>query len=358
VDTAVKVPMKPLWKWLSLTASVLVLVVVSYFAVGVAVRDRPEVRTGTIHASLSRESCVGCHEPIAAEWRESFHFLSLSGPFWGRLRTKRADRLFEALRIPCVNCHAPANVLDLTEQAHPVQRTDAVQLGVDCVSCHVSEQGIVGPGRSAAAPHEVIVDKRFQDAILTSIAICARCHAEAQFNVVAEWQQTPFARNGITCLDCHMPELEAPSVAGRPARLRRSHRFLGDKDPEMLRKALDISISVNDDGSATVRITNSGAGHSFPAAGTNSLFVNVTVQDDDGLVLEEKERSFGSREWIPGYLDFWPFLKVTKIPYGQSREIEVDLPSEHGSIAVELRYRDWFMVKNQDVVFATLTQAY
>ena len=350
--------MKSLWKWLGLTTSMLILGMVGYFAIGIAVRDSPEVRPGTAHASLSRESCVNCHEPIAAEWRESFHFRSLSGPFWERVRTKGVDRVFEALRVPCVNCHAPANILDLAEEAHPVQRSDAVKLGVDCVSCHVSERGIVGPGRSTAPPHEVIVDQRFQDASLTSIEICARCHAEAQANIVAEWQQTPFARNGITCLDCHMPEVEAPSVAGGPARVRRSHRFPGDKDLEMLRSALDTSISINDDSGAVVRITNSGAGHSFPAAGTNWLFVKVRVQDTTGAVLDEKERSFGTREWIPGYLDFWPFSKVTKIPHGESREINFELPSGHGSIFVELRYRDWFMVKDNDIVFATLTQAY
>lgn len=216
----------------------------------------------------------------------------------------------------------------------------------------------MGSGRSTAAPHEVIADERFQEASLSSTAICARCHAEAQADVVAEWRQTPFADQGITCLECHMPEVEAPSVAGGPVRLRRTHRFLGDKDPTMLRQALDTSIMIGSKGKATVRITNTGAGHSFPAAGTNWFFVNVTVENEAGVVLAEKERGFGTREWIPGYLDFWPFAKVTRIPYGESREIDVDLPSEHGRINVELRYRDWFMVKNQDVVFGSLTQAY
>ena len=350
--------MKSFLKWLGLTTCVLVLSAVSYFAIGVALRDIPEVRLGTVHSSLSRESCVECHKPIADEWSKSFHYRSLSGPFWERIRIKRADRLFAMLRVPCVNCHAPANLLDLAENAHPVQRTDAVQLGVDCVSCHVSEQGIMGSGRSTVAPHEVIADERFQDASLSSTAICARCHAEAQANVVAEWQQTPFARKGITCLDCHMPKLQAPSVAGGPVRLRRSHRFLSDKNLEMLRQALDTSISVDDSGNATIRVTNIGAGHSFPAAGTNWFFVNVKVANDAGVVLDENERGFGTREWIPGYLNFWPFAIVTRIPYGESRQIDVDLPSEHGRISVELRYRDWFMVKNQDIVFATLTKAY
>jgi len=349
---------KVFWKWLGFSTLVLILGAVSFFAVGIAVRDSPEVISGTEHASLSRESCIECHEPIAAEWRESFHFRSLSGPFWQRIRDKGVDRIYEVLRITCMNCHAPANVPDLAGNTHPVQRDASVQLGVDCVSCHVSEQGIVGSGRSTVAAHEVIADERFQDTSLASVTICASCHAEAKANVVAEWQQTPYARDGIGCPDCHMPELEAPSVAGGPVRLRRSHRFSADKDLDMLRRALDTSINVNDNGTATVRITNSGAGHSVPAAGTNWLFLKVEVQDELGVVIRKKERSFGTRETIPGYLDFRPFVKATRIPYGESRKIEVDLPSGHGNISVELRYRDWFMVKDKDVVFATSAQAY
>ena len=346
-------------KWLGLGALVLIVGVVSYFALGIVGRDVPEVRPGTVHSSLSRESCIGCHEPIAAEWRQSFHFLSLAGPFWERVRNRGAAGLFAALRVPCVNCHAPANVLDLAENAHPVERSDAVLMGVDCVSCHVSEQGIVGSGRSTEAPHEVIEDERFRNPSLASTAICAHCHAEAaQANVVEEWQQTPFARTGITCLDCHMPEVRAPSTVAGPIRVRRSHRFSGDKDPAMLRRAVDASIQLGNNGNATVSVTNHGAGHSFPAAGTNMFFVHVTVQDQTGQVVKVKEQSFGTREWIPGYLDFWPFMKITKIPHGATREVEIELPSDHGRISVELRYRDWFMLKDDDIVFATLTKTY
>jgi len=45
----------------------------AYFTVRALARERPEVRPGTEHSSLSRESCSDCHAPIAAEWRESFH---------------------------------------------------------------------------------------------------------------------------------------------------------------------------------------------------------------------------------------------------------------------------------------------
>jgi nitrate/TMAO reductase-like tetraheme cytochrome c subunit len=352
--------MKALAKRLFLIAVALVLSVIGYFVVGLLSRDHPESQPSTVHSTLSRESCIECHAPIAAEWRQSFHYLSVTGPFWGRIRAKRFDSLFELLRVPCMNCHAPADVLDLPEGSFPAVRTDALALGVDCVSCHVSKQGIMGPGHSVEAPHDMHADERFRDANLASTVLCGHCHEEIADHgkVVTAWKRTSFAEEGVTCLDCHMPMIEAPVVEGGLPRSRRSHRFLGDKDKTMLNKALNASIVLAEDKQAIVRIVNDRVGHSFPAAGTNWLLVRVTVEDEEGRVVEEKERGFGTREWIPGYLDFWPFVKVSKIHHGEQRDIAVQLPSTHGQVSAEFRYRDWFAVTDKDLVFATITKKY
>jgi hypothetical protein len=259
-----------------------------------------------------------------------------------------------------MNCHAPANVLDLPDGAHPVERSDAVALGVDCVSCHLSDSGIAGPGRSTGPPHEVLLDERFRDPVQASVRLCARCHEEAleHARTVTAWTRTRFAEQGVTCLHCHMPEVGAPSVAGGPVRARRSHRFLGDKDERMLREALNASILLTGDRRAVVRITNDRVGHPFPASGMNWLIVRAQVRDEGGRVVDEVERGFGSREWIPGYLDFWPFLHVSKIPYGEARDIPLRLPPGHGLVSAEFRYRDWFMVKDRDIVFAKVVHAF
>ncbi len=240
------------------TILLFLLGVTIYFTVGVVRRDVPEIKDATVLASLSRESCIECHEPIAREWRESFHFRSVTGPFWNRIRTKGFDRIFQGLRIPCMNCHAPANVLDLPQGTHPVERNSARELGVDCVSCHVSSKGIHGPGRSGQAPHEVIPDKRFFDPALASTSLCRSCHDEAldHAKTVTAWAETQFAEDGVTCLHCHMPEVKARSVVDGPMRVRRSHRFFGDKDAEMLGKAVSVSIDVSEDRQAVVNITN------------------------------------------------------------------------------------------------------
>lgn len=341
-------------------AVVLLLGVSTYFTVRALARERPEVSAGTVHESLSRDSCEECHAPIAAEWRQSFHFRSVTGPFWDRIRTKGYDRLFKTLRVACMNCHAPANVLDLAEGAHPVERSDGVASGVDCVSCHVSERGVVGAGRLVDAPHEVIGDERFRDPALASVAVCARCHEEAaeHAKTVTAWKKTEFARTGVTCLHCHMPEIQAPSVTGGPPRRRRSHGFPGDKNAEMLRNAVNGSIVLSENRTAVVRIVNDRVGHALPAAGMNVLVVRVTVHDQEGRTVREVARELGTKERFPEYLDFWPFLTVTKIPHGESREIAIELPAGHGRVAAEFRYRDWATITDRDIVIGRITRGF
>jgi hypothetical protein len=259
-----------------------------------------------------------------------------------------------------MNCHAPANVVDLADGAYPVERLEQVELGVDCTSCHVSERGIIGPGRYVKAPHEVIPDARFQSAALASMQICATCHDEQTDcgQVVTEWATSKFAEEGVTCLHCHMPETEGPLVVDGPPQPRRSHAFLGDKDEQMLRKALNASILFPDEGTAVVRITNDRVGHSLPASGMNWLLVKVQVHDEAGGLVQEVKQGFGSREILPGVLNFWPFMEITKIPYGETREIPVDLPPGRGLVSAEFRYRDWGDEQDQDVVFETMARAY
>lgn len=352
--------MKRTFKTFTGVGLVILLAGTLYFLVERAAREPLQVIAATTHPTLSRDSCVDCHAPIAEEWRTSFHHRSLTGPFWTRVRDKGFESLFRALRVPCVGCHAPANVLDLSEGTLPVERADAHAAGVDCVSCHVSGAGIVGGRGSDRAPHEVISDPRFQDDELASLKLCAKCHDEPlpHARTVESWSGTDVARRGVSCLDCHMPEIVGPVVDGGPARPRRSHRFPGDKDPDMLRAALNATIEIRNSGLGVVRVTNDRTGHSFPASGMNSLIVRVLVLDENGRELERGERVFGTREWIPGYLDFWPFLRVSKIPHGESREVHLQLPETRGSLVAEFRYRDWFAITDDDLVFARMVRSF
>lgn len=337
------------------------------FAFNVLSREPVRTVPSTRHASLSRAACLECHAPIADEWRQSYHFKSLNGPYWRDVRQLGYLDLFDRVRKQCVNCHAPANVLDLAaipgERGDlslgvectpnllrepsgiiPAARADEPELGVDCTSCHVDRRGVVGSGRLPANEHASSADARFQDPAVASDALCGTCHR----STVEAWKRTSFRAAGITCLDCHMPGLEAPAVAGGPPRQRSSHRFPADKDETMLARAVNATLDVTPGHLARFRLTNDRVGHYFPSGG-NWLSVRLEVRDDTGRVRAERVGLFGREEAL--LLDFWPFNKDNRIPSGERREILLSLPEGHGTVRAVVRYHDWMRTKRSIATF-------
>lgn len=337
----------------------LVLIGAGLFALQVWSREPLRTARSTTHTSFKRQDCIDCHAPIAEEWRQSYHAISLTGPYWKQVRELGYAKVFDWTRKKCVNCHAPANVLDLAEPSPgaarerralgvectptllreprgtiPAARAADVELGVDCTSCHVSSHGIVGSGKRPSAVHETLADVRFQKPAVTSERLCGTCHSAT----VAAWEQSRLGRNGATCLDCHMPEITAPSVAGGPPRARRSHRFLGDKDQSMLEKGLDASLEIGPDRKAHVRIVNDRVGHLYPSGG-NWVSVRLTARDDSGLTRAEVMEAFGKEEAL--VLDFWPFNIDRRLRFGERKEFVLALPDGHGTVEAVVRYHKW-----------------
>jgi hypothetical protein len=220
----------------------------------------------------------------------------------------------------------------------PAARADDIELGVDCTSCHVARVGVVGSGRRPAAEHATAEDARFRDPALASEAICGICHR----STVEAWKRTTFRNAGTTCLDCHMPWVEAPVVAGGPPRPRRSHRFPADKDETLLARAVNASLEVAPDRLARFSITNDRVGHYLPSGG-NWLSVRLEARDDAGRVLAERVEVFGREEAL--VLDFWPFNEDARIPPGEGREVHLQLPDGHGTVRATVNYHDWMKTK-------------
>jgi hypothetical protein len=333
------------------------------------VLSRPPLRTvaSTRHPSLGRSACIECHAPIAEEWRQSYHFKSLTGPYWQDVRRLGYLDIFNALRKQCVSCHAPANVVDLARPAGgeggrplgvectpnllrepsgliPAARSDEPELGVDCTSCHVGSRGIVGSGQRPTAEHTVSADTRFQDPAHASEELCGVCHR----STVEAWKGSRFPAEGVTCLDCHMPEVQAPAVPGGPLRSRRSHRFPADKDEALLARALNATLDVTPDHRARFRIVNDRVGHHLPSGG-NAVLVRFEVKDGAGRMLAERKEAFYREEAL--VLDFWPFAKDTRIPPGGSREIVFPVPDGHGSVRATVTYHDWMKAKRTIATF-------
>lgn len=207
--------------------------------------------------------CERCHADVAAEWSASLHHAADTEPAY------RVS--FEIEPLPfCCSCHAPEAIAD--EEEAP----DVRDLGVGCVTCHVTSPGTVLAAPRAEAlpprqsPHRVVRDARFAGA-----GACAGCHEFAfpgrevrsredlMQGTIAEHAESP-ARDRA-CAECHMPA----SGAGR-----RSHRFTTSRDVASVRKAVHIEAERIDATHVRVRLTPNELGHAFP---TGDLFRRVEI---------------------------------------------------------------------------------
>jgi hypothetical protein len=140
-------------------------------------------------------------------------------------------------------------------------------------------------------------------------------HLEATYS---EWADSPYARDGIVCQDCHMsiePGKVGPSsgqaAAGGPQRDNiYKMTFVGGQvalGPSSvaiarLQSAAEVKVEVpqivaaGEEAEITVTITNSGAGHYLPTGLTEirQMWLEVNAEGPDGQVTKLGERKFGT----------------------------------------------------------------
>jgi hypothetical protein len=106
----------------------------------------------------------------------------------------------------------------------------------------------------------------------------------------AEWKASAFARQGVQCQDCHMPD--------------RRHLWRGIHDEEMVRSGLDIAITpdvarLSGDGAftLTLEVRNARVGHAFPTYVTPRVILRGELIGPDGeAVPGSRQQALISRE--------------------------------------------------------------
>jgi hypothetical protein len=204
-------------------------------------------------------ACEGCHREIAEEWRASLHHRADVEPSY-----RRAFAI-EPMAF-CRGCHAPEAIPDQQESEAEVA------LGVGCVTCHVTAKGqiLAAPGPARPAPHAVVREARF-----ASAAACASCHefafptargrapAELMQATVTEHRGSPASARA--CAACHMP---------RAASGRKSHAFLASRDPETLRRAVEVQAERTSPTAVRLTLAARDPGHAVP---TGDLFRRLEI---------------------------------------------------------------------------------
>ncbi|ETX08996.1 multiheme c-type cytochrome [Candidatus Entotheonella palauensis] len=260
-------------------------------------QGEPPADYSPLEASLDPQQCGICHPQQYQDWQTTLHSHAMSPGIYGQM-VEMADSDPATYTI-CASCHTP-----LSEQL-PFLETDGSyrnnpdfdvklqQAGLICAGCHVRQHQRFGPPRRAELPPippgtklphgGFTVRAAYEDS-----AFCSPCHQfkSTDFalngtllqNTYEEWRQSRYAKEGIHCQNCHMPN--------------RRHLWRGIHDPGMVKQAMTVALSpdaasyaAGDKMTLQIMVTNSGAGHYFPTYVTPKIFVQAHLLDAQGNML-------------------------------------------------------------------------
>lgn len=260
----------------------------------IAAQGKPPAKFTPVEASLDPQSCGTCHPAQYADWKTSLHARAMGPGVLGQLVDMwRTD---PESALDCQRCHAP-----LAEQlprrpgptggasfaANPAFDPKLQAKGLACAGCHVRGWEWFGPPKRDGSLESSMPRERLPHngatrtpAYLRS-EFCQGCHQfpEDGFalngklleNTYNEWKASRYAREGVQCQDCHMPD--------------RRHLWRGIHDPEMVKQGVTIDLKTEREGDglvATLTLTNSGVGHYFPTYLTPRVFLRMDMVDARG----------------------------------------------------------------------------
>ena len=296
-----------------------------------------------LEASLAPADCGQCHPDQFAQWQTSFHAHAMGPGLLGQLRDYAAtDR--EGHQA-CLRCHAPlaeqADALVAEIEGQDPEGKGLHRQGLVCAACHVRQHTHYGPPRrdgSEQQPGEVLPHAGWEStAAFQDARFCGACHqfdedgyaleGKLLENTVAEWQASRYAREGITCQQCHMPD--------------RQHLWRGIHDPEMTRQGVTVELlgptvdGDNVDSGLVVR--NTGTGHHFPTYLTPRVVFEGYQVDADGHEITDTRVEW----WIARAvaLDLSEELFDSRIPADGEMELAYGMPRSVGAVALQMRLR-------------------
>lgn len=260
--------------------------------------------------SLQPQSCATCHAMQFEDWSRSLHSRSMGAGILGQVLAMPAHARGE--HQDCLRCHAPlaeqadslVAALETLNKKTPKQSASRAgetmplhEQGLVCAACHVRNQEWFGPprrdgsppaGNRGPAPHGGWTASR----AFESSQFCAVCHqfgddgyalnGKLLENTNREWEASRYARAGVTCQSCHMPD--------------RRHLWRGIHDAEMVKSGVEMlageATTVKGHVMAHLSVANTGVGHFFPTYVTPRVVVRGFQQDAAGRKLAGTEQQF------------------------------------------------------------------
>ncbi len=266
----------------------------------------------------SSKDCRSCHEEVWTEWESSYHAMAWTDPMVQAL--SNGFRMTE-----CIDCHAPLpiHVTGVAQRVAPRKHDRAS--GVDCISCHILEDGVsVAARRTVDTSKTPGACKPVEVPAMTDASTCAGCHN--QHETVLELEA---ANIGKTCADCHMEP-----AARKSGKSGRGHVFPGGHSVEMHRRAATLEAEVKD-GALVATVSNVGAGHKIPTdARHRSYNLWVSLWDERGNLLVDNRQIDEMRLYYRQ-----EFKESTQVVHGKPRTTTWRIPDGvKGKARVRLTY--------------------
>ncbi len=264
----------------------------------------------------SPKSCKGCHKEIYQEWEQNLMAKSFTHE-WDQVEyfklalphSKKLEKV-AGVKAGCIACHGPLAFLAGDIPPKPASEGTRANEGVSCDVCHTItgttekepfnfsftiEPGKTkrGPRSDVKAPHKTEFSQFHKSA-----EMCATCHDEQSpygawvKATYREWKAGPYAKEGVTCQDCHMPKAPGKSASmGKERKDIAHHVFQGSHSEAKLKGAVDIALyaaKATASPGSTLKIRaelfNGKVGHYIPSGSAEErmLWLEVWAIDANG----------------------------------------------------------------------------
>lgn len=207
----------------------------------------------------SAKVCKACHPKQYEEWSRSMHAYAQHSPIFEAFNLTLIERTGGTIGTFCTRCHTPiGTMLGENGSRRNVHRSRISREGITCVVCHRrSTKHYKSSGRVALEPgtlEEGCMYGPFDDADMSEAVgshasrglpyiktsqFCGECHDVTSPQGVrleeafSEWQNSPAAKEGVTCQHCHMGPVQGVPIADHERPLGRAADVPG-LDPERL----------------------------------------------------------------------------------------------------------------------------
>ncbi len=266
------------------------------------------------------DACASCHVDLTFQHEQAMMSQCFTHPWdeieYFELALPHSLKLEKVagIKAGCNGCHAPLAFLagDIPP-SRPAEGTRANE-SVSCEVCHsitgfkgdvpFNFNYVISPGDVKQGIHsddESPVHKIKDNPFLRTTEFCGTCHNEKDpygvwvKSTQLEWKESPHAKAGIVCQDCHMPPAAGNSAPGmgkdRPN--VRQHLFHGAHDDGKLRGVAEVrahpsvrEAGPGDEVKVTAVVVNAKAGHMVPSGSAEErlLWLHVEARDSAGNV--------------------------------------------------------------------------